>query len=378
MASACDVTIERGTAHVLFAYDVGLGVELTKAERLLETGGLGAGGAQREHLEHRRRAPEYLAFDPPPLKVMLPVEAPEAGGRRLAPIADCVVYDFGAVSIGFEMPLDGPFDGLVGVAAALYRNEPLQRASRAVLDRLLGRIGPAVSKPRVSGFFEDYVIYELLALRDGLGGPVTGDRLLAAHAGLAARILRAEPGAMSDQEVGEASAQRLSYGGPDVCMIDWNAALLIDPDGADVRSVLEFANVELLEMRHLDDQLDDILDQSHDLLTERTWTQLFRWRGEAAKLRRLADLQSDSVLLFEGVNNAIKLLGDQYLARVYRAAATRLHLPEWDASILRKISTLESIQDKFNAFQTTRRMELLEWMIIALFVVSIIQAAVMK
>jgi uncharacterized Rmd1/YagE family protein len=71
------------------------------------------------------------------------------------------------------------------------------------------------------------------------------------------------------------------------------------------------------------------------------------------------------------VNNAIKMLGDQFLARVYRLAARRLHLDAWDASILRKLETLDSVYAKLSDEQNSRRMELLEWIIILLFLVSI-------
>ena len=71
------------------------------------------------------------------------------------------------------------------------------------------------------------------------------------------------------------------------------------------------------------------------------------------------------------MNNALKLLGDQFLARVYRLASQRLHIPDWDASILRKLQTVESLYSKLSDFQNTRRLELLEWIIILLIAISI-------
>jgi hypothetical protein len=85
----------------------------------------------------------------------------------------------------------------------------------------------------------------------------------------------------------------------------------------------------------------------------------------------IAQLQVDGALLFERVTNTLKLLGDQYLARVYRLASQRFHLEAWDASILRKLETLESIYSKMSNRTTTRRMEVLEWIIIVLIAVSI-------
>jgi len=79
----------------------------------------------------------------------------------------------------------------------------------------------------------------------------------------------------------------------------------------------------------------------------------------------------DNAILFEGVNNTLKLLGDQYLARVYRLANKRFHLDEWDTSIIRKLQTLESIYEKISNQATNRRMEVLEWAIVILIAFSI-------
>jgi len=79
----------------------------------------------------------------------------------------------------------------------------------------------------------------------------------------------------------------------------------------------------------------------------------------------------DNALLFEGVNNTLKLLGDQYLARAYRLINRRFHLDEWDSSILRKLQTLESIYEKILDQAAARRIEVQEWIIILLIAFSI-------
>src|SRR2546425_11361393 len=38
--------------------------------------------------------------------------------------------------------------------------------------------------------------------------------------------------------------------------------ILFDPEGEDVRAVIEFANTQLLEMRYLDAQLDEALERA--------------------------------------------------------------------------------------------------------------------
>jgi flagellar motility protein MotE (MotC chaperone) len=187
-----------------------------------------------------------------------------------------------------------------------------------------------------------------------------------------AQVLRCERQLLSEQEVQDALSCRISFGPDDVTIIDWNTGLLFGRDTEDERAVLEFANVELLEMRHLDQQLDDALDQAYEALSRRTDWRL-RWPGTFdADKSQIAQLQVDSALLFERVTNALKLVGDQYLARVSRLASQRFHLEEWDASILRKLETLNSIYGKMSDQAAARRMEVLEWIIILLIAVSIV------
>jgi hypothetical protein len=123
-------------------------------------------------------------------------------------------------------------------------------------------------------------------------------------------------------------------------------------------------------MRMLDEQLDRALDQAYEVLTRQP-----QWLGLPGFYEKdtthIAQLQVDAALLFERVTNTLKLLGDQYLARVYRLASQRFHLEAWDASILRKLQTLDSIYGKMFNRAGTRRMEYLEWIIIILIALSI-------
>jgi hypothetical protein len=121
-------------------------------------------------------------------------------------------------------------------------------------------------------------------------------------------------------------------------------------------------------MRHLDRTLDRALEEAYAAVSRRRW---MLSRTEAADMRRIAELQVDNAMLFEGVNNVLKLLGDQYLARLNRLAAQRFHLAEWDTTILRKLGVLEGIYDKISDRVAARRMEILEWIIIVLIAVSI-------
>jgi hypothetical protein len=224
-------------------------------------------------------------------------------------------------------------------------------------------VGPAIERARIADHVEDYVVYHLES-------PVPGDDRAFLHT--LARILRSERGPLSDQEVGEAISHRISYGTDDAAFIDWNAAILFGREMDDVMAILAFANAELLESRMLDRQLDAALDQAYGALSRKNWPRPWRPGAFQAESARIAQLQVDSAIFFERVNNTLKLIGDQYLARVYRLAARRFHFESWDAAILRKLETLDSIYGKMSDQASARRMEVLEWIIIALIAVSIV------
>jgi hypothetical protein len=363
VAAAPTPVVERGTCYVLLAYEVAYAIDLDEAERRVTA------LTARARLRHKRRAPRYFEYRPAPLRVTQETAPLTVGAFRTAGAVEIVLYDFGAVSVGYTIPLAGSLAALATLSDALYDNAALAADSRRRLEQLLADIHPALTRSRIADFVEAYAIFQI----EEFTTPCPPASLYTTHAQEVAQLLRSERQPLSEQEVADATAVRISFGPDDLALLDWDAALLVDREADDVRAVLEFANVELLEMRFLDQQLDDALDEAYEALARRTrgWRLGLPGRGRA-DLRRIGQLQVDGAVLFEGVNNALKLLGDQYLARLYRLISERFHLAEWDASILRKLQTLESIYQKMSDVAATWRMEMLEWIIILLIAASIV------
>jgi len=354
-------TIHKGSCFVLFAYDAARSINLDDAERRLHE------ATQRQTIPHKRRTPSYFEYQLPPLRFSQETEAVRLGNFSTRSTVDLVVYDFGAVAVIYTLPIEGAFTDLRQLSEELYDNEFLLSNSRLRVNQLLKVVSEAAFEANLSPVVEDYVVFHI----ESFAQPFDANRFCAEHGQQIAQTLRAERQTLSDQEVDDALGARITFGTEDLTIVDWNAALLIDREGEDVRAVLDFANVELLEMRYLDQKLDRALDEAYETLSRRT-VNLPRILGYyGAALRRVAELQVDNAVLFEGVNNTLKLLGDQYLARVYRLVNRRFHLDEWDASILRKLQTLESIYEKISDQAANRRMEMLEWVIIILIALSI-------
>jgi hypothetical protein len=347
--------------HQIFVFEVAQAIDLDQAERSLA-------GAARQAFRHRGRATTFLHYRPAPLRVALEGPNLPAGRWQTEQTVDLILYDFGAASVTYQVNVPGDLDELRGAMAVLRRSDSLREDARIRVGALLQSVGKAAQKPRVADFTEDYTIVGLLEAPEAASAQAYCD----SEAGRIAQVLRPDSGDLSPEEITAATEIRISFGPTDVTIVDWDAAFVLDPDPEDVRSVLEFANVQLLEMRWLDLQLDQALERSYNLLSRRRG-----WRGLVARragddVGQVAELQLESAVLLERVTNALKVFGEEYLARIYRLAARRFQLPELEAAISQKLATIESIYQKLSDRATTVRMEALEWVVIILIALEIV------
>jgi hypothetical protein len=358
-----DLIVRRGLVHVVTALDVGLSIDLARCKELLSD------LTEVASIKHKGHAPTYFQFDPPPLAMTRPIEPLEIAGRRTTASVDLTVYDFGGISITHTLPFAGSFEQLIELSCALVGTDLFVRDSREHVGDLLRAIASAVERADVAAPSEDYLIF-LLGDVDGIAQI---EDFWTARAAETARLLRSERDALSDQEIADAMSTRVSFGRADAAIVDWSAALLVDHEPDDVRSVLEFANLQLLEARFLDAALDRALDRSYQIVSQPRRLRALGPTGWSRRdLARIGSFEVEGAILFERVGNAIKLVGDQYLARVYRAASQRFRLAEWNAGILRKLETIESLYRKVSDRVGAARAEALEWIIIALIAFEVV------
>src|SRR5437762_3010414 len=99
--------VKTGTCYALFAYEIGLAIDLDACERRISA------LTKRERLRQKRRAPRYFDYRPAPLRVTQDIDALAVGAYRTAPTVDLVLFDFGAISVAYSIPLTGQLAGLV-------------------------------------------------------------------------------------------------------------------------------------------------------------------------------------------------------------------------------------------------------------------------
>jgi hypothetical protein len=354
--------------YPIFVFEVAQGIDLDQAERLL------GAGSERQRFRHRGRVTSFFQYRPAPLRVSQEQAPITVQQWKTEPVVDLVLYDFGAASVAYQVSVEGGLEELHATSVALRQSPLLRRDARARVEALLRSVAKAAQKPRVADFTEDYTI---IGMRHGTG-EVSAQAFCEAHAERIAQILRPSAGGLSADEVTDATEIRISFGPSDVTIVDWDAAFVLDPEPEDVRAVLEFANVQLLEMRWLDFQLDDAIERSYQLLARRKGWRVLLPSALSTDLHQVAELQLESAVMLERVSNALKVFGEEYLARIYRLASGRFQLAELDATITRKLATIESIYQKLSDRASSIRMEVLEWVVILLIASEIALSLVKK
>lgn len=356
--------IQQGQAVAFFAFDIGYAVALEKLGALVEV-------MPVQPLSQKKRTPPYLQYAHPPQILNLGAAIDLRGNPGSIQVK---VFDFGAVSLSWRWSLtaqDGglPIDDLPQLSQEIY-NLGLETQARAQIERLVEKIKPAIIRPGLSELVEDYYLF----IMEKAEQPISAESLLKQHSSSLARTLRFENEFLSQEQQAEALSQKVSYYEHDLVLVDWNAAIIYDPDYEDAASVLELLNVELLEARYTDALLDKRITEHATLVTlPPEWPIPLRTPYRQA-IQELAELRIDVSLLTERIDNSLKLIGDLYLARIHELATQRFYLREWERTIARKLEIItgfyQVLTDRVRASQS----HILELAIILLILIDILKA----
>lgn len=194
---------------------------------------------------------------------------------------------------------------------------------------------------------------------------------------VAGLLAETDPEVLSDAQISETLRVQRSFSHTDVVVIDWDAAILVDLDGYvdDVLYVLELANLQLEEYRHMDQRLDRYLTCAYEDVQRRrfgifgTYTRI---------LRKLRLFRVDVTRLNDEVSHIGKFLGDWFLARVYIGASERFYLDHWRSSIEQRLDQLDKLYNVVNSEVTNRRLLWLEILIVIFFAVDLLLLVLLK
>lgn len=354
-----------GTLHVYVAFDWGDEIDLEKAQTLVP--------AEVRDLPRRRRTPPSIGYRPPPLRFALSAPHLELAEQGVVgATAEATVFDFAAVSVALHIPFRMSPAALGRFAAQLADSKPWVQAAQQASQPLHDKLLPAIQSPAWrDDMNEEYFVFHLPP-----SDFLQADEVRASCGAWLAGLVRLENEPLSAEEVAEACRVHLSYYPADLFVADWAAAFLLDKECEETLQTIEFANLQLLEYRHIDQRLEESLAVAYKQVHLAARAKFPFWRASHRPLNRLGELKVEANGLFERTANVLKLVGDQYLARVYRHLGARFHLREWERSIQRKLEVAEGIYEVLSDQAITWRTEFLEVVVIILILLEVVLALV--
>jgi hypothetical protein len=353
-------TIRSGQIFALYLFDV------AEATNLGTAAGLVSGGT-RARLEPKAAAPAYLQYQQPPLLFDgAAVDVASIDGLRVS----FRVFDYGVVSLRLARAFTGTWSDLSAAAQLLVENEALERQAEQACRLVAQRLGPSLEKPREQLLSEDYLVFAV----NELDRPHSADELVEAHGDVIARLLRGESAPLSRQEREEVLGHRISYLADDLVIPTWNAAFVYDtiPGTLAAVEICEFANSQLLQFRYYDDLLDDELARIYANMQTSRWYDWIVGRHYARAARKVHSLLIDVNELTDRTENALKIIGDVYAARLFRLTGARLDLDRWRTNVNEKLKTLDDIYRFSVEHASMSRGEFLELTIVFILILELV------
>ena len=353
----------RGSVLVLIQFDICEEIRLDVIRQLLQ-----ARHAQATFKSSQ--APGYVRYQRPPVADRLEPLVLDSGERLTGEIK---YFDYGVVSLVFELPFAGDWDKLVELSARWTSDTSFEKLANKVIRQRLERAAPALIKPykEENWLQEDYYIFHIREIEGS--STATANDLLASHGDRISQIVRGETAMLSESERAEILQSRISYYPTDLAVIGWNAAFVYDTQaGAETAiQLLQYANSQLLEFRHYDELLTVELENVYDFLEKGgtgTWA---RWRTARAA-SKLHTVLLDVNELTERADNAIKFLSDMFSARLYKLCAQKVGVPDYKDLVQEKLHTAEDLYrfmiEQFNQ----SRAFVLELMVVVILIIELI------
>jgi hypothetical protein len=354
----------RGSVLVLIQFDVCEEIRLDELRKIF--------GARTAEASFKHQAPGYVRYQRPPVEERLEPLILESGERLEGQIK---YYDYGVVSLVFELPFSGGWDTLVELSCRWTSDTNFEKLASRVVKQKLEHAAPALVKPYASQeggsewLQEDYFIFHV---REIDGAPSAND-LLSVQGDKIAQVVRGEMSMLSDGERQEILQSRISYYPNDLAVIGWNAAFIYDTDaGAETAiQLLQYANSQLLEFRHYDELLTKELENVYDFLDAGGTGLWGRWRTARAA-SKLHTVLLDVNELTERADNAIKFLSDMFSARLYKLCAQKVGVPDYKDLVKEKLQTAEDLY-RFMVEQFNQsRAFVLELMVVVILIIELV------
>ncbi|MGE5416823.1 MAG: hypothetical protein ACM3UZ_08700 [Acidobacteriota bacterium] len=295
-----------------------------------------------------------IIMEIPPLLVSLAPYQSQNG--RIEFTARAKIFDIGAVSITLrhEIITDAPIKHIEEIALQFGEQDGLDDVFSHYLRVLEATLSPHLGSLQINpAFYEDYTIVRVES-RHQCPDPVT--------------VLMSEPVSFSSQMRDEIMKNSLSYSEDDFAIISYDSALICDSeDPSDLMDLIEFANVQLLELRYYDDRLTRQMAKMYDDIESAHRMPGFRRiKQYHLIMSQLMKGYAEVTETTEKINNLIKITEDIYYAKIYETTLKVLRSHQWTESVARKINVILQNYTMLSNEVNVQHSNFLEWTIILL------------
>jgi len=313
----------------------------------------------QEHMPTRARffrvKPRSIQMESPPLMIKLGVFPVQEGLDSPLFTVQAKIYDIGTISICLSYEAEPE-------SAQDLEKAGLKTADQVIYDRIYARsvqylqqfMKPLLDPCEIDlDFYEDYNIY-CISKAEELPDPVP--------------LLMGERVEFSEQMRAQVLDNRLSYTKDDFAIVTWDAALICDPeDSSDLRDLIEFANVQLLELRYYDTLLNRQMTKMYsDIEAAAAEPSYRKSRYYREIIGSRMQLIADITEVREKIENLIKITEDIYYARVYQTTLRVLRCDQWTDSLNRKLQVIQQNYSLLSNQVNIQHSNFLEWIIIIL------------
>jgi len=292
-----------------------------------------------EKFKLRRKTGQALRILSTPLSLSFGKIDLEIGGKIFNVDITAKAWSFGALSFNFQFDIAGiKWIELNNLAISIESDYQIDKLAKEYLSDFCSRFSKARHNLEHWDTFEDYIIFYLEKIE---GIEVLAKNILTLPQWSSLVILEQKYQISSRIETLLLN-NIFQYSESDLALIDWNSAMVIEPDGdMDVVDIIEFALVQLLEVRYYDDLLDQKLNKLYDGIKKGEGGAL---RNKFRKLSREAgQYYLEIAEIVETIENSIKVVGDFYLATIFRASTERFRIHDWLKNIEKKLEHLADI-----------------------------------
>lgn len=361
------LAIQSGKIRIYHLFEVADLIQLDRITTLLGK------GPTKAQIAYTKPIPSYIRFANPPLMVSLGRDELQLHTGEIRPLEiRAKLFEYGIISVIMEMEFSGSWQEFHHLGKHLIASPQIEEKATGYLKTIVDEIRDALVKLYpVFHFSEDYVIFQV----HRFASPLTPTVLETAHSGQLARLLRGEDEPLGTEEEKEVLRHRFSYGQKDLVVVDWNSAFIYDTpeESYPLADILEYANSQLLELRYYDSLLDSELNATYGAVIPRKPAEQISGIGTLRKTaQKLMVLMVEVTELTERIENSLKIIGDLYYARIYRAAAQRLSLREWENNIDNKIRIINSIHSALTSRIYSSRSIALEVLVVLLILIEVI------